>query len=136
MPYELAFTKQISTEDLDIYINDCCFGGDVISEHLLPTIRTHYTDIQHEQEDWGWFLWFTCGPTKLAVDSFCDDSKAGAYRIHLTSQVKRTFFGYTISDTAELEELKGRLTGLLEGWIDGSLSEAVLDKNHEPIDAG
>ena len=130
MPYELAFTKHLSIQDPGIYINDCSIGGDTISKLLLPTIRKHYSNIQHEQEDWGWFIWFTCGPTKLAVDIFCDDPSTGSYRIHLTSQVKRTFFGYTISDTPELEKLKDHITGLLEGWIDASLSEAVLDKNH------
>ena len=135
MPYQLAFNKQLSIEDPEVYINDCCVGGDTISERLLPTIRAKYSDIQHEQEDWGWFIWFKCGATRLAVDIFCDDSNTCDYRIFLTSQRKGKWFGYKISDTPELDELKITVIRLLEAWADSRVSETLLDKNHDPIDS-
>ena len=113
MPYQLAFNKQLSIEDPESYINDCCVGGDKIAERLLPAICAKYSDIQHQQEDWGWFVWFEFGATRLAVDIFCDDPDTGAYRIFLTSQCKGRWFGYKISDTPELDELKVSMVGLL-----------------------
>jgi hypothetical protein len=49
-------------------------------------IRGNYQNIQHDQEDWGCFIWFREGGTKLAVDIFCDDPKTGMYRVFLTSR--------------------------------------------------
>jgi len=47
-------------------------------------IRGNYQNIQHDQEDWGWFIWFREGGTKLAGDIFCDDPKTGVYRVFFT----------------------------------------------------
>lgn len=135
MPYELSFTKLISVKDPEIYWNQCCWGGDRVSDHLLPLIRSRYENIDNDQEDWGWFIWFRGGGVKLAVDIFCDDPKTGRYRIFLTSQVKRSFFGYHIADSDELLELKNGVIKELEGWVEGSISEALLDKNHDPVEA-
>ena len=46
MPYELSFTKPISVEDPEIYWNECCWGGDRVSDHLLPMIRGKYENIR------------------------------------------------------------------------------------------
>ena len=135
MPYQLSFTKPISVEDPEVYWNECCWGGDHVSDHVLPMIRGNYESIHDGQEDWGWFIWFRQGGVKLAVDIFCDDPKTGKYRIFLTSQVKRTLFGYHIADCGELLELKSRICGELEGWAEGDITEALLDKNHDPVDA-
>lgn len=135
MPYELRFTKPISVEDPEVYWNECCWGGDRVSDHLLPVIRNNYTDIQNDQEDWGWFIWFRDGDAKLAIDIFCDDPKTGKYRVFLTSQVKRSFFGYQITDSDALFELKNRVCERLVGWVQGDIAEALLNKNHDPVDA-
>ena len=135
MPYELSFTKSISVEDPEIYWNDCCWGGDLVSDHLLPMIRDKYKSIQNDQEDWGWFIWFRDGDTKLAIDIFCDDSRTGKFRVFLTSHVKRAFFGHHVVDSDELLLLKNRVWKELESWVEGDIGEAFLDKNHDPIDA-
>lgn len=134
MPYQLAFNKQLSIEDPETYFNDCCIGGDQIAEHLLPAIGEKYSDIQHQQEDWGWFIWFQCGATRLAVDIFCDDPSTGAYRVFLTSQRKGRVFGYKVLDTPELDELKASVLERLEAWADSRISESLLNKSHDPID--
>jgi len=134
MPYELSFTKHILVDDPEVYWNECCWGGDQVSDHLLPMIRDKYENIQDDQEDWGWFIWFRGSGTKLAVDIFCDDPKAGKYRIFLTSQVKRSFFGYHIVDSDELLALKNRVRNELAGWVEGDIAETLLDKNHDPVD--
>ena len=72
MPYEIAFTKRLDVADTDVYINECCWGGDVVTEQLLPTVNARYEDVQRDQEDWGWFIWFRKGRTSLAIDVFCD----------------------------------------------------------------
>ena len=134
MPYELRFTKPISVKDPEEYWNECCWGGDLVSDHLLPVIRDKYTDIQNDQEDWGWFIWFRDGNTKLAIDIFCDDPKTGKYRVFLTAQVKRSFLGYHIADSDKLFELKNSVCKRLDSWVQGDIAEALLDKNHDPVD--
>ena len=61
MPYELSFTKRVPIVDREQYINECCIGGDVVVNRLLPSVRSRYTDVQTNQEDWGWFIWFRQG---------------------------------------------------------------------------
>ena len=135
MPYELSFTKTITIDDPDIYWNECCWGGDRVSDRLLPMIRGKYQNIHHDQEDWGWFIWFKDGGVKLAVDIFCDDPKTGRFRIFLTSQVKRWLSGYHVVDSDELLELKERVRRELEGWVESDIVEGLLDKNHDPLDS-
>ena len=59
--------------DRELYINDCCIGGDVVLQVLLAELRKIYDDLMTNQEDWGWFAWFRDGNVRLAVDVFCDD---------------------------------------------------------------
>jgi hypothetical protein len=115
MPYELSFTKRVTVEDDSIYINACCWGGDVIRDHLLPLIRGKYQQIQTEQEDWGWFIWFKQGPVSLAIDIHTDDPETGAFRIILTSRKKELFFS-SQEDTPQLEHLLDLVIEELERW--------------------
>jgi len=38
MPYAMKFTKQVEPSEADEYINDCCIGGDVVLDRLLPVL--------------------------------------------------------------------------------------------------
>ena len=135
MPYELRFTKALSINDPDIYFNDCCVGGDLVADHLLPLIRERYRDIQLDQEDWGWFIWFKDGATRLSIDIYCDDPVRGAFRLCLTANRKRFLFGYRIADTDEGLKLKVGLLDALHGWADGDIDEARLDSRFNPVDS-
>ena len=116
MPFEIAFTRPIAISiDRDAYINECCIGGDVVVDALMPAVRARYTDIQSNQEDWGWFIWFRKGPVKLAIDVHTDDGDAGEFRIRLTSQTKR-FLGHKEEDTPELDELRALVESELRKW--------------------
>lgn len=115
MPYEIAFTKSVTILNREQYINECCAGGDVVASVLLPAIKARYTDIQHEQEDWGWFIWFRKGDVKLAVDIFTDDAGAGQFRIMLTSRRRKLLFDKA-ADTPELDELRDLVVAELEKW--------------------
>ena len=42
MPYIVSFVKPIAVPDREIYINDCCVGGDLVLEQLMPTLRQRY----------------------------------------------------------------------------------------------
>ena len=119
MSYELSFRKPIAVPDDDIYFNDCCYGGDVVSQRLLPTIRERYGAVRANQEDWGWFVWFDDRSASLAVDIFCDDRENGRYRIHLTSRRRKWFFLNSVVDVPELEDLKTLVMKLFDGWADG-----------------
>ena len=133
MPYELSFSKPIAVGDVSQYINDCCYGGDVVADLLIPTVKERFEDTQTNQEDWGWFIWFRRGSTLLAIDIFCDDAKTGAFRIHLTSRAKRWLLSDVVSDLPELEEVKGLVVSRLEEWLGGGCQVVRLDKNHMPI---
>lgn len=53
VPYEVTFRKNVVVSDNSIYINECCWGGDIIRDELLPVISSRFEVVQTEQEDWG-----------------------------------------------------------------------------------
>lgn len=132
MPYELSFAKSIGTFDRANYINDCCVGGDLVAEVLLPSLNSRYGDLGPIEEDWGWFIWFENGGSKLAVDIFCDDSDKGEFRIHITSRV-RGFFGSKVHDTPELEILKLLVVDSISVWTGHLPLITRLDEKHLPV---
>ena len=134
VPYELTFTKIVPITDRDQYINECCFGGDVVVNQLLPDLRTRYEDIQSNQEDWGWFAWFRSASSNLAVDVFSDNPDAGGFRIHLTSNVPRFLFGAKVIDTPELESLLGLVVDAISRWTGQDPQVLRLDSKYMPFE--
>lgn len=130
MPYEVSFTKRVPVGERERYINDCCIGGDVVVNQLLPSVRARYTGVQANQEDWGWFIWFRKGGVRLAIDVFTDDPNGGAFRIHLTSRIRRLLVLDTVADTPELEDLRALVEAELSGWIGSAPRIVRLDRNH------
>lgn len=116
MPYEISFTKLVAIVDKNIYINECCHGGDVVRDRLLPLVRGNFGDIRTAQEDWGWFIWFRKGPVRLAIDIFTDDAERGKFRIRLDSSRRKFLILTSVADTPELEELKTTVMSNLEQW--------------------
>jgi len=130
MPYEVSFTRRVAVGDREQYINDCCVGGDVVVNRLLPSVRARYTDVQTNQEDWGWFIWFRKGSVRLAIDVFTDDPDGGVFRVHLTSRTKRLLGLDTVVDTSELEELRALVASELAAWVEGVVRITRLDRNY------
>ena len=116
MPYELNFNASVTVPDASIYINDCCWGGDVLRDRLLPKVSGTYQRIQTEQEDWGWFIWFSDGETQLAIHIHCDDIPRCKFRIHLTSRRKRFLLSSVVTDTPELERLREVVMQDIDRW--------------------
>ena len=133
MPYEVSFAKQLQVVDREQYINECCIGGDVVLNHLLPSVRARYTDVQTNQEDWGWFIWFRKGEVRLAIDIFTDDPDEGAFRVHLTSRTKRLLVLDTVVDSSELEELRALVAAELAGWVGGAVRVTRLDRKYSEM---
>jgi len=133
MPYELSFTKAVPITDPDQYINECCVGGDIVMNQLLPVLRVKYEDIESNQEDWGWFAWFKEAGSNLAVDVFCDNPDAGEFRIHVTSNVPRFLFGAKVIDTPELEPLLGMVVEAISKWAGQPPQVVRLDAKHMPL---
>ena len=130
MPYELVVKKRVSIVDRDQYINECCIGGDLVADALLPMVRERYgSDIQSNQEDWGWFVWFDKERVGLAIDIHTDDPDEGVFRIHLTSRTKG-LFGTKIADTPELDELRDHVVSRLEAWSGAPVTTSTLDENY------
>jgi hypothetical protein len=88
MPFEITFNAKVIARDEEQYFNDCCWGGDVIQEQLLPVIEGRYSDIQANQEDWGWFIWMSTSKLNLAIDIFCDDKNKGKFRVRISAKKK------------------------------------------------
>ena len=118
MPYEISFSKILQITDRSAYINDCCVGGDVIMHRLLPAVRAGFGDVQANQEDWGWFIWFRSGRTSMAIDIVTDGADAGMFRLRLTARRKRLGLFDTVVDSPELEGVRRLVEGELAGWTD------------------
>jgi hypothetical protein len=117
----------------DHYINECCVGGDIVLEQLMPTLRAHYDEVHPVQEDWGWFAWFERDGVKLAVDVHTHDAEAGEFQIHLTSRRPRRLFGAKVEDTPELERLREHVVSGLNGWDVADLSVERVDEKYRPL---
>ncbi len=129
MPYTLTFSKQVEIADTDLYINDCCIGGDVVLDRLLPALREKYgNDLQWNQEDWGWFVWFEDGPIKLAVDISTDDDRS-KFQMQLTSRRPRFILSDKVEDGTELEALRELIVRRLKDW---PVSKLTVERVNEP----
>ena len=123
-------------EDPERYFNDCCWGGDVVSDQLVPAVSERYGPVQANQEDWGWFLWFREGKVRLAIDIFCDDPGAGRFRIHLTARRRRLLLPDRVADTPELEGLRELVVGRLGAWLGEAPEVHRLDGEFMPAAPG
>jgi hypothetical protein len=126
VPYEVSFTATLDPSDPSIYINPCCWAGDVISDRLIPVVEQRYQDVRSGQEDWGWFIWFRDGAIRLAVDIHCDEPTAGAFRVRLTSRRKK-LIGSEMIDTPELDRLREWVTSSIAAWARSVRTERVED---------
>ena len=105
MAYEIEFAAKFTVADPELYINDCCWGGDVVRDKLLPIVNVGFSDVQTLQEDWGWFIWMDRGPRRICVDIFCDDKETGKFRIMITAS-QRSWFRRKPVDESGIEPLK------------------------------
>lgn len=134
MPYIVSFVRPVQIADREQYINDCCVGGDVVLERLLPSLRGRYgADLQSNQEDWGWFAWFGQSGVKLAVDVHTSDPDVGEFVVHLTSRRPRLLLGTKVQDTPELEQLRELVISQLESWPVERLSVERVDEKYMPV---
>jgi hypothetical protein len=133
MPYSIRFTRRIASYSTEPYINDCCIGGDLILDQLLPTLRDAYgPSLEAIQEDWGWFVWFEHGGIKLAVDVFTHDHISGEFEIHITSRRPRFLRSAEVVDVPALDVVRERVVGALQRWPVEALTVERLDENHQP----
>jgi hypothetical protein len=134
MPYIVSFVKPLQVAEREQYINDCCIGGDVVLEHLLPALRARYgSDLQSNQEDWGWFVWFEQPGVKLAVDVHTNDHTVVEFQLHLTSRRPRLLLGAKIQDAPELEHLRELVVSQLQAWPVEKLSVERVDEKYMPV---
>jgi hypothetical protein len=134
MPYEIVFSRQVAIADSELYINDCCAGGDVVLGALLPALRERYGDLHMIQEDWGWFIWFPLEGSTMAVEVSLQDPAASQFCMHLTSRTRRFWRGDRIDDTPQLEQLRDLVVTVLGAWLGHALTAAQVDANYMPID--
>ena len=133
MPFSIRFRKPVDVTEAEPYINDCCIGGDVVLEHLLPRLRQSYGDLEPTQEDWGWFVWFEHVGVKLAVDVFTQDPITNEFEIHLTSRKARLLPIGTGGGHTGAGGTPTRVVASLEAWPVTALIVERLDEKHMPI---
>jgi hypothetical protein len=133
MPYSVRFLKRVATAGREPYINECCVGGDVVLEQLLPALRERYGALEPTQEDWGWFAWFERDGAKLAVDVFTHDPQTGEFEIHLTSRQPRILRSAQVIDMPELEYLRDDVVARLQAWPVRELTVERLDEKYRPL---
>lgn len=130
MPYELTFTKALPSLSEDDYINRCCMGGDLVVDRLLPLVQAQYSNIQSNQEDWGWFIWTNSRDIRLAIDIHTEDEIAGTFRVHLTSSTKGWLWRERVEDTPELDALRELVELQLQGWVDSAIETRRVDRDY------
>lgn len=116
MHYELSFQKNVSVPAGAKYINECCWGGDVIRDQLLPAISAKYGKADTGEEDWGWFIWCRRDRMRLAVDIFCEDPAKSEFRLRVYAGIRKYLIFWPEVDTPELHELKDLVRANLEAW--------------------
>jgi hypothetical protein len=117
MPYEVTFSKKLDVDDPEPYINECCYGGDVVAEVIANSLGATYGELDPVQEDWGWLIWITQNNLKLEINISCNDKDAGDFQIHLVTKAKHLFFSTRIADTHELEVLREAVVKALTTWL-------------------
>ena len=134
MPYIVTFLKPVQVTDREQYINECCIGGDIVLDRLLPILRERYgDDLQSNQEDWGWFVWFEHAGVKLAIDVHTGDTSTGEFQVHLTSRRPRFLLGAKVEDTPELEQVRELVLAQLRSWPVEQLEVERTDGKYMPI---
>lgn len=131
MPYALSFTRPVVVAAREHYINDCCVGGDLVLERLMPALRERYGALESNQEDWGWYAWFEHDGVKLAVDIFTNDEQTGEFQLHLTSRLPRLLLPAKVQDMPELETLRDLVTRELGIWPVTRLEVSHVDENYK-----
>ena len=132
MPYIVSFVKPVVIVDPEQYINDCCIGGDIVLEQILPALRERYEYLQSNQEDWGWFAWFEHPRIRLAVDIHTTNATVGEFQIHLTSCKPRFLLCDKIEDTPELESLRELVVSKLQSWAVSELAVEHVNEKYMP----
>jgi hypothetical protein len=128
MPIEVTFAlRALSVPEDAGYINDCCWGGDVIAGRLLPPVKQRYEGVESGQEDWGWYVWITDRDQRLEIDIFCDSHERAEFRVHLVSLRRRRLLPNVVVDLPSLDELKGLVVPILESWSGGRCEVARLE---------
>jgi hypothetical protein len=128
MPIVIRFRKPVDVAGDEPYLNDCCIGGDVVLERLLPSLRERYGELEPTQEDWGWFVWLEHDRVRLAVDVLTQNPITSEFEIRLTSRKASFLRPARVVDTPELEALRARVVAQLESWPVKSLTVERLDQ--------
>jgi hypothetical protein len=117
MAYEIEFTTTVDVTDPEIYINDCCWGGDVVCDRLLPAVSTTglYESVKTGQEDWGWYIWMRQKIELTRIHIQCDENEAGEFRIHIFSSKKRWLLWKDI-DTPDVERVQQVTISEIKKW--------------------
>jgi hypothetical protein len=133
MPYEIVFQKMLPVADEGLYISDCCFGGDVVCDTLLPALERRYDAPLANQEEWGWRLRMETGGVDLAVDVFCEDAFIGDYKLQLTSRVSGNKGTGPLVDLPQLDALRDTVVAVLTAWLGTAPGVVRLDAAYQPV---
>jgi len=133
MPYAIRFIRPVVIAAREHYINDCCVGGDVVLERLLPALRERYGVLESNQEDWGWYAWFEHEGVRLAVDIFTNDEQTGEFELHLTSRLPRLLLPAKVQDMPELDTLRDMVAHELGVWPVTRLEIEHVDEHYKPV---
>jgi hypothetical protein len=131
MPYEITFRKPVKVENESIYINECCWGGDIVRTALLPIVDGKCADVFTLQEDWGWFIWFKKSDLQMEIN-ITTDSKEGDFRIHVCAERASFFRRKIVEDTSDVHELAAQVTERLREWA-GNVEGVRTDSNFIPV---
>ena len=133
MPYELTFRKVLEVADRDLYLNECCVGGDKVCDALMPALERRYDEPAANQEEWGWGIRMEQMGVDLAVDVFCEDTFVGEFKVLLTSRVVGSKGRGPVVDLPQLEALRTLVIETLKRWVGTRPKVLRLDANFQPV---
>jgi hypothetical protein len=116
MAYEIRFTKNFTPPDPSLYNNNSCWGGDLVTQQLLPDITPNFEDVESGQEDWGWFIWCWHDKVRLEINIICDAPQTGGFRIQLYANKKTLPFLTGPENPEELEKIRQLVCTRVEAW--------------------
>ncbi len=101
----ITFKSRISASGS--YINDCCYGGDVVVGWLEKLVIPGFSSVDSGGEDWGWYKWYHQKGQRFEVNVCCHDKEVGDYEIQLYYMKKSGWFSWKesqedISDIGEI----------------------------------
>ena len=99
------------------YFNDCCIGGDRIAARVGEAVKDFPGELDHGQEDWGWFVWVREGKCTRMCNITTYDEDGVTFGVRIEGEEKKGWFRTRALTDEELDGWRAAIVGTLAGEI-------------------